>query len=111
MLKSFRGAVKGVGAWIVVGLFIIAFSFVGVPALNNFSSSDAIAVGDTRYSVEDLRSKFARSIERQRLTQGEVLSPQEAIEAGLLDQTIAAMAQEALFIEEAGTLGLTVSDE
>ncbi|MEM6649949.1 MAG: SurA N-terminal domain-containing protein [Pseudomonadota bacterium] len=111
MLKSFRGAVKGVGAWIVVGLFVIAFSFVGVPALNNFSSSDAIAVGDTRYSVEDLRSKFARSIERQRLTQGEVLSPQEAIEAGLLDQTITAMAQEALFIEEAETLGLTVSDE
>jgi peptidyl-prolyl cis-trans isomerase D len=111
MLKSFRGALKGFVAWIIVGLFIIAFAFVGVPALNNFGGDEAIRVGDTRFDPRSVEDEFTRRLERNRRETGEVLTRSEAVEAGLLRETLAYFTLRGLYQEEAETLGVTVTDE
>ncbi|WOI52078.1 peptidylprolyl isomerase [Parvularcula sp. LCG005] len=111
MLKSFRDSIKGFMAWIVVALFVLAFAFVGVPALENFGGKAPLQVGDQRYSVNDIDDEFARVMERNRQDTGEVLSQEEARAAGMLGQAINALTIRGVYVSEAGKLGLTVTDD
>ncbi len=110
MLKTFRGALSGVTGWLVLALVILAFAFVGIGALDTFSGSSAVRVGDTRFTAQELDREFARQIELQRQETGEVLSREEAVSRGLLTRTINQFVIRGLFAEEAERLGLAVTD-
>lgn len=111
MLKTMRGGVKGIFAWLVVGLFIIAFAFVGVPALNSLGNTDAVKVGDEAFSVTEVEREFIRRVNQQQAQTGEALTRQAAIQQGVLADTVSFFVLKGLFAEEREALGLAVSDE
>ncbi|ADM10683.1 putative peptidyl-prolyl cis-trans isomerse D [Parvularcula bermudensis HTCC2503] len=111
MLTTFRKATKGVGAWVVLGLAILAFAFVGVPTLSGSGGQEAIRVGGTVFEVAAVEEEFSRRFQRQQRGENAPASREEAVAAGLLDQVVRDYGLRALILEEADTLGLAVSPE
>ncbi len=111
MLKTVRKAASGVGAYIIVGLFFLAFAVVGVPALNNFGGSAALEVGDRAYSPQVVERELSRRMESYRIRTGQVLTREDAVAQGLLDQATQYLTARGLFEEEAEVLGLAVTEK
>lgn len=111
MLKDFRSMAQGVGAWIIVVLFILAFAIVGMPQLSNYGRKPTVAVGGTKYSIRDVENEFNRLVERERVENNNIMTRDEAISDGLLTRAISLLAVEGLYSEEAKDLGITTTDE
>ncbi|MEM9421622.1 MAG: SurA N-terminal domain-containing protein [Pseudomonadota bacterium] len=111
MLKTIRKTASGVGAYIIVGLFILAFAVVGVPALNNFGGTAALEVGNRSFSPQAVETELGRRMESYRNRTGQVLTREDAVAQGLLDQATQYLTARGLFEEEAGALNLAVTDK
>ena len=111
MLTQFRGAIKGVVAWLIIALMVLAFAFVGLPNIANFTQSSALKVGDMSYSGTDVQSEFNRQLTIYRQRTGESLTTSEAVQAGLLNQTLDDIAMRASLAQDADSLGLVATNE
>ena len=114
MLSSLRGAFKGTTGRIlvpfVIVVIILAFAFVGVPELRNFTQRAALKVGDTEYQARDIQDEFARQLDIYRRQTGESLTNEEALSAGLLAQTVNVLKGRSLIAEETNKLGLVATN-
>ena len=107
MLQSLRNSTRHPITKILLGLVLIAFAFLGLgsflPSMQ--MKSNFISAGKTEVSINQIANEFNKF--RNQLMPNK--SPVEALDLGLLDIIIQFLSQEALILEEARVLGLTVS--
>lgn len=110
MLKTFRGLLEGPGKYVFAVLLILAFSVVGVPALENFGGSAAVKVGKQEISALELQREVDNQI-RQIQIQNPDVTRNQALEAGIGQRAIETLVARALIDEEAGRLGLATPSD
>ena len=107
MLQSLRNSTRHPVTKILLGIVLIAFAFLGLgsflPSMQ--MKSNYISAGKTEVSINQIANEFNKF--RNQLMPNK--SPIEALDLGLLDIIIQFLSQEALILEEARVLGLTVS--
>lgn len=108
MLKSVRGALKGVVAWFIIILLILAFALFGVPELQNFTRSPAIKVGKEGVPAQTVLNEFNRTMVNQRAQAEGSYTRENAIADGLPDQIVNSLATRSLVEQEARKLGLAM---
>ena len=102
--------------WVAKVIFVILLismtAFFGLGGLSNIRSSDktAIQVGSKKISMSEVMREF--DLQRTQLSQlmGQYISPQQALELGLLQKTIQKQVSDAILEEIQENLGLTASD-
>ena len=109
MLKSVRGALKGVVAWFIIILLILAFALFGVPELQNFTRGAAIKVGDEGIPAQLVLNEFNRNMVNQRAqAENGSYTREDALADGLPDQIVNSLATRSLVEQEATKLGLAM---
>ncbi len=106
MLTQVRGALKGVVAWFVIVLLILAFALWGVPELRTMTQSAAVSVGDESYSAQYVQAEITRQINIRRQETGGNFSRDDAIAAGLPAQVVSNLATGAALKQAASDMGL-----
>lgn len=92
MLSQVRGALKGVVAWIVIVLLILAFALWGVPELRQLTQNSAVSVGGENYTAQFVQNEFNRVVNQRRIESGGQFTQAEAIASGLPDQVVSSIA-------------------
>jgi peptidyl-prolyl cis-trans isomerase D len=100
---------RGVVAWVIGILIILAMAVVGVPALENFGSRSAIKVGQTEITARELELELRGQIQTQQIENPGV-TREQLIAAGIAQQTIDQLITRALIQNEAKRLGLVTPD-
>ncbi|MEL7489590.1 MAG: SurA N-terminal domain-containing protein [Pseudomonadota bacterium] len=108
MLDSIRGAMKGVVIWVFVALLILAFALWQVPALQSFTQSSAIRVGDQGVPSSVILNEFNRAMMNQRIQSEGAFTREDAIAAGLPGQIVQSLATRSLVSQEAQKMGLAM---
>lgn len=108
MLRQVRGALKGVGAWFIIILLILAFALWGVPEMRNFAQRTPLKVGQVNFSQQSVLEEYNRQIASKRNETGRSMTRQEAMEAGVPDQVVASLTSRSILEQEAGRLGLVM---
>lgn len=111
MLKQIRGALKGVGAFFVIALLVIAFAAWGVPEIRQFTQSYAVRVGDEGVSALEVQKEFDRFATNRRLANDGQFDRQAAIEAGMHNQIVQSLAARSALDQEAEEIGLSMPRE
>ncbi len=106
MLKKIRGALKGVVASIIIVPLIIAFAAWGVPEISQFSTSNAVRVGDEGYSALAVQKEFDRFVTNRRLATDGQFDREAALAAGAQDQIVQSLATRSALDQEAQRMGL-----
>ena len=112
MLQQLRA---GVGSWVAkifIGLLVISFGVWGIadvfrPGLSN----SAMAVGETKVSVEDYISAYSRSLNAMQRNFGKVLTREQARALGVESQVAAELVSGAALDENARLLNLGLSKD
>jgi peptidyl-prolyl cis-trans isomerase D len=113
MLDAFRSASQ---TWIIkvlFGILILSFGVWGVGDVirQRVESTPAITVGDTRYSAPEVADRFRRDVERAGSMFGTKLSIEQALQFGMLNQTVQRMVEGGLLDQAAQSQGFGVDDE
>ena len=108
MLKQVRDGLKGIVAWFVIVLLILAFAAFGVPELRSFTQRAPLRVGETSFSATEIQAAFNREVVSRRLASEQSYTREDAIAEGVPNQVIARMASQAAMNEEARRLGLAM---
>ncbi|MEE9328615.1 MAG: peptidyl-prolyl cis-trans isomerase [Parvularculaceae bacterium] len=110
MLKWIRSAISGWVAYLIVGVVFVAFSFVGIGQIGNLFGSSALKVGSSKFSIQEVSREFDRQLNGiQRQNTGAIISREQAVEQGLVDQVITVMKSRASLNEDSRELGLTAT--
>lgn len=110
MLQSMREMAK---SWIIktlMLLLVISFSIWGIGDMfrGNPATRVVAQVGKTEIQVQDLERRFQMEMQNARATFGPDLSVAQARQMGLLDHTLNAMIQEAVFDQDAARQDINV---
>lgn len=113
MLQTIRSTA---GSWIVKILFILLIASFGVWGVGDMfrkagHSSAAISVGRTDITLGEIDQEFRRQLDRMRPMFGGQLTPEQAKQYGLLDQTVNSLVQRALFDHAAEDAAVTVGQK
>ena len=105
-----------VGSWVSKILFvflILSFGVWGIgDVINSPSTSSTVAeVGDVKIDRAELDQEFRRQVERLRPMVGGNLTLEQARQFGLLDQSLSALVQRALYDQAAQDLGISIGDD
>ena len=116
MLESIRNASQGIVGkaimTIVMGLIIVSFVIWGVgDMLRGFSPSTVASVGSAKVSAQDYRVAYDRAIQQYQRRLRRPFTNEEARQVGLDRSVLQQLLSEAAVDDEAGKLGLGVSDE
>lgn len=110
MLKTFRGLLEGPGKYVFAVLLILAFSVVGVPALENFGSRAAVKVGSQEITSLQLEREILSQVRQIQIENPDV-TREQALQAGIGQRAIETLVARALIDEEAKRLGLATPNE
>jgi len=109
MLQSVRGALKGVVAWFIIVLLILAFALWGVPELRSFTRGAAIRVGDEGVPAQAVLNEFNRAMVTQRAqAEDGSFTREDAIAAGLPSQIVNSLSTRSVVEQEAQKMGLAM---
>lgn len=108
MLKQVRTALKGVIAWFVIVLLILAFALWGVPELRNFTQNAPLRVGKVGFSQQTIVNEFNRQIAARRNQSEGGYTREQAIADGLPDLVVNSLATRSVLEQEAAKLGLVM---
>lgn len=112
MLQSIRGTV---GSWIVKILFlllILSFAVWGIGDVgSSFTNRSVAEVGDVTIEPPELTEEFRREVNRLREVLGPQFTEAQAVELGVLDQTVQQLVQRALLRQAASDIGLRIGDD
>jgi peptidyl-prolyl cis-trans isomerase D len=116
MLESMRNASQGVVGkaimTIVMGLIIVSFVIWGVgDMLRGFSPSTVASVGGAKISAQDYRIAYDRAIQQYQRRLKRPFTNEEARQVGLDRSVLQQLLSEAAVDDEAGKLGLGISEE
>ena len=109
MLKQVRGALKGIVAWFVIALLVLAFAAWGVPELRSFTRKDPVRVGDIGVSQQEIVDEFNRAANTQRTPDGKAMTRDEALAAGVKDEVLRRLTLVTLLDGEAERMGLKLT--
>jgi len=104
------------GSWIVKILFVLLILSFGVWGIGDMVrqggiSSTVASVGKVDIDRAELDQEFRRQMERLRPMLGGSLTVEQARQFGLLDQSLSALIQRALYDQAARDLGISVGPE
>ena len=108
MLKQVRGALKGVGAWFIIALLVLAFALWGVPELRDFTQQTPLRVGDAGFSQRSILAEFNRQIANRRAQREGGYTREQAIAEGVPDLVINSIANRSILEQEAEKMGLVM---
>lgn len=113
MLQAIHGQAK---TWIILplfGLLILSFVVWGIADVfqNNSGTAPVITVGKIEYSGQQLQAEVQRGLDVMRQMTGGAITNEQAMQFGFVERTVNSMVQRALLQQEAGRLGIVVSDE
>lgn len=115
MLQALRNSSKSLVMKIILSLLALTFvlffgnSFVGSGGSDGTGS--IVEVGEISYNAYDVNQAFSRRIQQAQANPNLVgLTQEQAIQIGLLDQTISELVTRSLFDLGARDLGIVVSD-
>lgn len=112
MLQTLRSTA---GSWVVKILFLLLILSFGVWGIGDvtsgWTSRNAVEVGDVAIPPEQLSTEFRREVNRLRQVFGPQFTDAQAIQLGLVDQTVRQVVQRALLTQAAADIGLRVGDE
>ena len=107
MLKQVRTALKGVVAWFVIILLVLAFALFGVPEVRNFTQRSPLRVGDVGFSQQTIVSEFNRQVDARRRDTGDY-TREQAIAEGVPDAVVSTLATRSVIEQEAAKMGLAM---
>lgn len=104
------------GSWIVKILFVLLILSFGVWGIEDMVrrggvSSTVASVGKVDIDRAELDQEFRRQMERLRPMFGGALTAEQARQFGLLDQSLSALVQRALYDQAARDVGIAVGPE
>ncbi|MEL6370141.1 MAG: peptidyl-prolyl cis-trans isomerase [Pseudomonadota bacterium] len=108
MLNQVRNALKGIVAYFVVALLILAFAAWQVPDVRNFVQRPPLKVGDRGFSSQDILTDFNREVTSRRVSSENGYTREDAIAEGLPSQLIEQIATRTALEEQARDLGLAM---
>lgn len=108
MLKQVRSALKGVLAWFVIALLVLAFALWGVPEMRNFTQKAPMRVGDAGFSAAAIQTEYNRLVQRRREEAGGKFTAADARAQGLPDLLVTQIATRSVIEQEADRLGLVI---
>jgi peptidyl-prolyl cis-trans isomerase D len=116
MLESIRNASQGVVGkaimTVVMGLIIVSFVIWGVgDMLRGFSPSTVASVGGVKISAQDYRIAYDRAIQQYQRRLKRPFTNEEARQVGLDRSVLQQLLSEAAVDDQAGKLGLGISDD
>jgi len=113
MLKTLRENIRHLHwiLWVVIVTFI-ALAFGGLGGLNRGADADiAATVGDAEITQQDLGRQYRNLEQRYQQMFGDQWSPELAEQLGVGRQALEQLINRRVLIEEAGRLGIEVSDD
>jgi peptidyl-prolyl cis-trans isomerase D len=115
MLQAMRQASKSLVMKIILSLLALTFvlffgnSFVG--SGGGGGSGSIVEIGDVSYNAYDINQAFGRTIQRAQANPNFAgLTQEQAIQLGMLDQTVSELVTRTLFDLGARDLGIVASD-
>jgi peptidyl-prolyl cis-trans isomerase D len=112
MLESFRNASQTWFIKILFAFLILSFGIWGVGDVirERVAAQPAISVGDKEYSGPEVAERFRRDVERMSSMFGTKLTVEQAMQFGLLQQTVQRLVDAALLDQAATEQRLGVDD-
>jgi peptidyl-prolyl cis-trans isomerase D len=114
MLKVFRDNLKSLSwiLWLIIALFVLAIAVgFGTDIRQGTAGQHAATVGGQTVSLQEFQRQY-RVLENQyRQTFGEQFTPELAKQMRLPMQALDQLINDKILLQEAGRMGLTVSDE
>ncbi|MEM7739663.1 MAG: peptidylprolyl isomerase [Pseudomonadota bacterium] len=110
MLNRFRNALRGVLAWVIGVLIILAMAVVGVPALDNFGSGAALSVGNTDYSGRELELEVRTRVQQVQ-AQNPNVSREQLINQGIALEAVRVLSLRGILSNAADELGLAAPSD
>ena len=113
MLDSFRSASQSWFIKILFAFLILSFVGWGVGDVirQRVESTPAITVGDKEFTAPEVANRFRRDVDRMGSMFGSKLTVEQAMQFGLLQQTVQRLVEGALLDQSAKKLGLGVDDD
>jgi len=116
MLGAIRNAAQGVVGkaimTVVMGLIIVSFVIWGVgDMLRGFTASTVASVGGMKISSQEYRLAYDRTIQQYQRRLRRPFTNEEARQIGLDRSVLQRLLSEAAVDDEAGRLGLSISDD
>ena len=102
-----KSIVAGFGAV----LLVLSFALWGVPGLSNFVQRPTMRVGNAPLSPSMIQSEYSRAIRMKREENGGKFTSEDARAQGLGDQVVRQITTRSILEQEAGKLGLVMSND
>lgn len=111
MLQQFRGALKGVFAWLIFSVLILAFAIWGIgDVVTGVPTGAPLTVGKQAVTQQQLTNEFERQLTSRRQQQ-EGYTRQDAIEQGLPVRVVQDYANRLAIEQAARRLGVTATSK
>lgn len=113
MLSGIRTFSKSIFAKVLFGVIAISFVAWGLKAsmLNLGNSREVAEIGNQSVSPVELDRAFKRNIDKMRRVFGPSFDQQQAIQMGMLQNTVQGLISQKLLAQDAEDLGIGISDE
>ena len=113
MLAGIRTFSKSIFAKIIFGVIALSFVIWGLNAsmLNLGTSREVAEIGSQKITPVELDRAFQRSVQNMRNMFGPNFNQQQAIQMGLLNNTVQSLVSQKVLREDARNIGIGISDE
>ena len=113
MLAGIRTFSKTIFAKIIFGVIALSFVIWGLNAsmLNLGTSREVAEIGSQKITPVELDRAFQRNVQNMRNMFGPNFNQQQAIQMGLLNNTVQSLVSQKILREDARNIGIGISDE
>ncbi|WP_336081181.1 peptidyl-prolyl cis-trans isomerase [Thalassospira sp. CH_XMU1448-2] len=113
MLAGIRTFSKSIFAKIIFGVIALSFVIWGLNAsmLNLGTSREVAEIGSQKVTPVELDRAFQRSVQNMRNVFGPNFNQQQAIQMGLLNNTVQSLVSQKVLREDAKVMGIGISDD
>ncbi|MFV1849851.1 MAG: SurA N-terminal domain-containing protein [Thalassospira sp.] len=113
MLAGIRTFSKSIFAKIIFGVIALSFVIWGLNAsmLNLGTSREVAEIGSQKVTPVELDRAFQRSVQNMRNVFGPNFNQQQAVQMGLLNNTVQSIVSQKVLREDAKNIGIGISDD
>ena len=112
MLQAMRDKATGILGWIVIGLIIVTFALFGLGSyLQDKARAYTAKVNDVEISSGEFQNAYQRQRSALEAQMGDSFDPANFDEKMLRKQTLDALIQRQLILQQAASSGMVVSDQ
>ncbi|MAL40316.1 MAG: peptidylprolyl isomerase [Thalassospira sp.] len=113
MLAGIRTFSKSIFAKVIFGVIALSFVIWGLNAsmLNLGTSREVAEIGSQKITPVELERAFQRSVQNMRNVFGPNFNQQQAVQMGLLNNTVQSLVSQKVLREDAKDMGIGISDD